>query len=454
MNPSPSPSAVPAAVPDRPGRVLRAVTIAACVPYLALKAAWIAGSRAGIPAGSTLLEHRTTMIVANAVTVLMDSAVIVLALLLTRPWGRRVPAWLLAVPAWVATGLLAPIMAGFPLELLVSALRGEKHTASSGAPFLADWVFAVVYTGFIVQGLCLGALFVRYARDRWGRLWRGRVGELPDGALGAAQRLTAGTAALFGLLPLAAHLLWLSGATAGLSPGRAGGRDASFYVMEALYVVFLAAAVAGGTLTAFRRGRALPVAVPLALAWVGSAATACWGGWLATASVTAVENIAERPTPLMDLTYAAHMIVGLLTATAGAHFLTERAARERAAENPGAPGAEGAGALGTEDADGRGTVSAMRGTGEADDRAGAVATGWRAGAAARPEAPAAGQAGTATASFPATVPSAVAAGPTAEAAETSAATGSAATAATGRPGSAAGSVPASPAGGAGRGSGG
>ncbi|POX46769.1 hypothetical protein C3489_31240 [Streptomyces sp. Ru71] len=319
-------SLAPAAsvAPDRPRRALRAVAIASCVPYLCLKAAWIGGSRVGIPDGSALLEHRATMAVANSVTVAMDAAVIVLALLLTRPWGLRVPAWLLALPAWVATGLLAPIMAGFPLQMLVTALGAAKHT--SGRPFLDDWVFGVVYTGFILQGLSLGALFVRYARERWGRLWRGRVWDLPAGVLGGAQRTTAVAAVVLALLPLAAHAVWLTGSTAGLSAGRVADRGGSFYVMEALYVVFLACALSGALLLAFRWGRPLPVALPLALAWLGSGATACWGGWLAVASLTGVEDIADRPTPLMDLTYAGHMIVGMLVAVVGGYFLAERSA--------------------------------------------------------------------------------------------------------------------------------
>ena len=128
--------------------------------------------------GSPRRKALTAMAVANVLTILMDGAVIVLALLLTRPWGRGVPAWLLAVPMWAATGLLAPVMAGYPLQMLVRAFGGSA-SGGDGEPFLHAWVFAVVYTGFIVQGLALGALFVLYARDRWGRLWRGRMWDLP-----------------------------------------------------------------------------------------------------------------------------------------------------------------------------------------------------------------------------------------------------------------------------------
>ena len=296
--------------------LLRLVAIAACVPYLCLKLAWIGGSRVGVPDGSPLLEQRVTMAIANGLTVVMDAAVIVLALLLTRPWGLRVPAWLLAVPMWVATGLLAPIMVGFPLQLAVHG--GEQ--GGDDRPFLAGWVFGVVYGGFIAQGLALGALFVGYTRGRWGHLWRGRVWELPAQSTAAAQRLTAVSAAVLALLPAALRLLWAFGSTAGrnTSDGR---------LTEAVFVVFLAAAVTGACRLAFRRSRPLPVTAPLALAWVGSAAVACWGAWMALAALVTSHDLAERPTPAMSLTYAVQMIVGLLVATVIAHHFADRSAR-------------------------------------------------------------------------------------------------------------------------------
>lgn len=321
---APAPENDAAVGPGRSRLALRAVAIVSCVPYLSLKVAWIAGSHIGIPAGSTLLEHRASMAVANSVTVLMDTAVIVLALVLTRPRGLRVPAWLLAFPAWVATGLLAPLMAGFPIQLLVGALGGTLDTTDDGGePFLHTWVYGVVYTGFIVQGLSLGALFVLYARDRWGGLWEGRVWELPVGVIGSAQRAIAVAATVLALLPLTAHLLWACGSTAGLNGTRIADRTSDFYVMEVLSAGFLVMAVTGGFLLAFRRGRALPVKLPLALAWVGSAALVCWAGWLALATLT---DMADGPTPLENYAYAGEMIVGILVACLGVHFLAERSA--------------------------------------------------------------------------------------------------------------------------------
>ena len=316
------------ATTDRPRRMLRAVAVVSCLPYLSLKVAWIAGSRLGIPDGSPLLEHRTAVAVANGVTVLMDACVIVLALVLTRPWGLRLPAWLLAVPMWVATGLLTPIMTGFPVQLLVTAFGGGVDaTDDGGEPFLHTWVFGVVYGGFIVQGLALGTLFALYARDRWGRLWRGRVWDQSRAVLGTtAQRTAALAAAVLALPPLTAHLLWACGSTFGLNDDLIADRTSDFHVVEAQSALFVAVAVTAGLMLAFRRGRALPVSVPLTLAWTASAAVACWSGWQAVASLVVTESAAERPTPLMNLTYAGGMIVGILVAGLAVRFLVARSA--------------------------------------------------------------------------------------------------------------------------------
>ncbi|RII18529.1 hypothetical protein DSC45_11470 [Streptomyces sp. YIM 130001] len=335
--PKPLTDAAPAAAPDTPPplgrtrRILRAVAIAGCLPYLVLKIIWVAGGEIGIPPDSSLLEHRTTMALANAGTVLMDGAVIVLVLLLTRPWGLRVPAWLLVVPLWIASGLLSPIVAGYPLQMVVRLFPGAPESGTTGAsePFLDDWVFAVVYPGFIVQALALGSLFVLYARDRWGHLWQGRLRDLPRTPTGPAQRITACAVALLTLLPVSMHLAWVAGSRSGLHPSRADEYTRDSAVLDLVYVGFSVATVVGVLLLAFPRGRSLPVRVPLALAWVGSGALGCWGGWMLVTSLAAVDDLTQQPTPVVQLTYAVQMIVGMLVAAFGAYFFAERAAAER-----------------------------------------------------------------------------------------------------------------------------
>ena len=309
-------------------RILRALAITACLPYLVLKIAWVSGSRVGIPDGSSLLDHHTTMVVANSASVLLDSMVVVLALLLTRSWGRRAPAWLLVVPVWAATGLLSPIVVGYPLQVLARIFGGAAAPAAGpdARPFLDEWVFTVVYTGFILQAVALGALFVPYARRRWGRLWRGPVSGTADrGPTLAAQRATALMAAALTLEPLTAHLLWATGSTRGLAPGQVSGRSSDFYSLEAAYVLFALATLAGVLLIAFPRAGSLPLRIPLSLTFVGSAALACWGGWMMLSGLIN-RDPAQRVTELMNLTYSMQVLAGMLVFTLGAYLFAERAA--------------------------------------------------------------------------------------------------------------------------------
>lgn len=302
-----------AQVTTRSQRALRAAAVLACLPYLSLKTAWVLGSDLGIPAGSSLLDGGATLRIANIVGVVMDAAVIVLALLLTRPWGQRVPAWLLIGPVWLATGLLTPIMLAYPAQV-VGHLAGGAQTTSAGSesgsgdPFLAEWVFGVVYTGFIVQGLALGALFALYSRRRWRHVWAGRLADLPGAR--PLQRVAAlGTAALT-MIPLTMHLAWAAGAKVGLTESRAGERTRDYYIVEAAFVVLAIATVVGVFLWVFRRAGRMSVWLPLGLCIAGSAGLAGWGGWLLV--VAAVNTDAVRGTTgLMSLTHVAQVAIGV-----------------------------------------------------------------------------------------------------------------------------------------------
>ncbi|MFE4611091.1 hypothetical protein ACFRK5_22530 [Streptomyces niveus] len=313
--------------PGRGVRALRAVAIASCLPYITLKILWIAGDRTGVPDGSALLDHRARMAVANGVSVVLDATVVVLALLLTQPWGRRVPAWLLVLPMWVAAGLLAPIMTGYPLQLAASVVEGSRPAPSNSEPFLDAWVFGVVYGGFILQGLTLGALFVRYARRRWGHLWRGAVGDPPATT---AIRATVTAGSLLALLPAVTHLLWAAGATTGLSADRVESRSTDFYLVEGVNGLFAVVAVVGTLLLVLQfrgggPGAGLSPRWPLAAAWVGSGTLGCWGGFLFLVTALPGEQD-QRAAGLMVLTYAVSMVAGLLLFSGVVSVLRRRAA--------------------------------------------------------------------------------------------------------------------------------
>ncbi|CAM5486781.1 Histidine kinase OS=Streptomyces rutgersensis OX=53451 GN=F0345_05360 PE=4 SV=1 [Streptomyces diastaticus subsp. diastaticus] len=306
------------AVPGRTDRAAAWLAVLACLPYLTLKTAWVAGSPVGIPPGSPLLDHSLVLRLANAGTVVMDGAVIVLVLLLVRPWGLRAPWWLLLVPAWIATGLLLPIVLGYPAQLLAGLLGASGGEAE---PFLANWVFAVVYGGFIVQALALGTLFARYVARRWPDVVRARLGGLrPGGSQRAPQWLAAGTLALTPL-PLALQLAWAAGASAGLdAPGSVNSR-----VVAATHACALLLAVAGTLSLTWRRPPRLPLGVPLAATWLGSGATLCWALWMLLPMVSGAA--ADETSPLLLLVHLVRTLVGALAGAGLVVALRARAGR-------------------------------------------------------------------------------------------------------------------------------
>ncbi|MFC9391611.1 hypothetical protein ACFTWS_00445 [Streptomyces sp. NPDC057027] len=325
---APLPAPAPAAGhrPSAARRALRALAILACLPYISLKVAWVAGGRLGIPDGSVLLEHPTMMVIANAVSVVADVLVVALALLLTQAWGRRFPAWLLALPMWAATGLLTPIMTGYPTQLAVALVTGDEKAAAPAEPFLDDWVFGVVYGGFILQGLALGTLFALYARDRWSHLWQGRLGELSARASGAGARALAVAGAVVALVPAALHLIWATGATAGLSARLIAERDSDDYVLEADRFVFIVVAVVLTLFLVLRRPARLRVRTTLALAWTASGAVGCWGAYLSLVALLPDPDPSKHVPGLVQLSYAGDMITGFLLAACVALFLRRRSA--------------------------------------------------------------------------------------------------------------------------------
>ena len=156
-------------------------TILVCLPYTLLKVAWLSGWSVGASTEGFIDTTR----VANGVTAGLDLAAIVLAIAFVAGWGRRIPAFLMAFPAWIATGLLAPVAMGFligtPLQLATGG--GNPFTGDEG---LSPWVFGIVYGGFVLQAALLLPGFVLHARERWPVV---TGGGLAAGGAGATQVL-------------------------------------------------------------------------------------------------------------------------------------------------------------------------------------------------------------------------------------------------------------------------
>ncbi|MFF1874618.1 hypothetical protein [Kitasatospora herbaricolor] len=311
-------------------KALCGIAVAACLPYLVLKLAWLSGSTFGVdnPGGSEAASLRAL----NALTVVMEAIAVAAALALTRPWGKRLPAWLPTLPMWIATGLLGNVLAAVPISLLTagSGDHPSDEPASRTSP-AAAFVGIAVNGGLTVQGLTLIPLFALYVHERWGHLLRGRIADLADSPTRPVQQLAAVSAALLSSLPLTMHLLWATRSDIGQSRALAEGRNSFAAALEVAHIGMTLAAATAGLLIAFRLPRQRPLVLPLALGWTGAGSMTAWGGWLLIASLIPTDTPAAGPRfpPLAELTYAVQLLVGVLVLVVGACALAERAAHLR-----------------------------------------------------------------------------------------------------------------------------
>lgn len=228
-----------------------------CLPYLSLKIAWALGSTIGVNSATFADATRG----ANLLTAALEVIAILLALAFVHPRGQRVPAFAVAFPTWIATGLLTPVVGGFLIGTPVHVLSG------GGNPFeddvLSGWVFLLVYGGFVLQAALLLAGFVLYARDRWpvaaggGREGAGR------GATRSLQDLLLGLGAAAALLFAGQQIWWaVRGGGSFTDPDPA---QRVLLVANGLLAVGAAAAM-WRLVTGGRLGRSV-----LALVWTGTA---------------------------------------------------------------------------------------------------------------------------------------------------------------------------------------
>ncbi|WP_232662150.1 hypothetical protein [Pseudonocardia sp. TRM90224] len=241
-------------------RALGWAAAAGTVPYLALKGIWLFGGHAGVADPALLADP--SVLVLNVVTAVMDLLVIVLALALVYPWGRRLPAWTLLLPVWVGTGFLAPMAIAVVPGLLLEASEAPPATM----PQLESWVQPMVYSGFAWQGVFLIAAFVLHARRRWDAAVR--VPGAPSGPLGQVLAVVAvggmATAAVSALLRL----------VDGVASGTASGA-----FIGAVHAGLGVAAIAG--MIALVKGRAERRWLAVGGVFAGSAAPFSWGLWAA-----------------------------------------------------------------------------------------------------------------------------------------------------------------------------
>lgn len=275
---------------------LSVIAIAATIPYLALKAHWIAGGRAGL--ADPEFGHSTVMMALNAATAVMEVVAVLLALAFVMHWGRRIPAVLIVAPMWVATGLLGQILITLPIQLILMSPHATAATDIAEGPIEA-WVFTMVYGSFSILGLSLIAGFALYARTRWGHAqrWQAPVGR------SAHPGHTAGIALVLALALGVVAVAQLPSGDAAVRGIRAGELIISLIAVMAVL--------------ALRFGVAprMPRWLPIGALFLASGAFASWGTYLLVVSIvpndlTAPEDVTGGAVAL----YVTKIVTGVVCA--------------------------------------------------------------------------------------------------------------------------------------------
>lgn len=256
------------------------LTIAATVPYLALKIIWICGGSLGVH-GNAMHSH--AFIAVNSLTVLMDGSAATAALSLVRPWGMRTPAPLMLFPVWAATGFLAPVVVGAPLSAIVDAVTGSR-AAESAERAIAIGVGAVGVAPALV-------------RIYWALYW----------ALGGRQG----------------------------APYRHSSLGS--YAVQGVFGAFASLGVYG-VVTLLRRTDDRPILRTLMVATVGTGTMFCWGFWgVLSAILTKVVGLSANEN-VMIAVGSLQMVCGAVLAALPS---SARATGRRRSSSPTGPGSSG-----------------------------------------------------------------------------------------------------------------
>jgi hypothetical protein len=321
------------------------VTLAAMLPYLTIKTAWLLGSEIGVAQPG--LMRTAPFIVGNLITALMELTGAALALALVHQWGQRLPAWLVLLPLWAAGGLLAPVMLAAPLGFLA----GISTTPAADAPIdgLEGWVYAVVYAGFILQGTGLAVAFTLHVRTRWPHLLdahlesptspsppqaatspsppRAATSASPPRAATSASTPRAATSAsppraalLTALgalvaLTVTARLYWALGGPTGLTSELQTGRSLAQRALDASTATLALTGLIGLLLLTSHRPRTLRAWPPLTAAALGTGAMFCSGSYQLTLLIAPHTPFDPTGGQWFALLLSAQVTAGLLGAT-------------------------------------------------------------------------------------------------------------------------------------------
>ncbi|MFK7691407.1 hypothetical protein [Paenibacillus sp. HJGM_3] len=233
----------------------------AVTPYLLIKMAWTFGLF--IP---TEQMGDTSWRAINAATAVIAIIGILLALAFSRPWGTRLPAWLVAFPVWVGTGLLVPML------ILAPVLGPAAMTRDKGAGAADVWVYEQLFVmvSLVGVGICLPIALAGYAKARWPEAFGGSLDyrELKGNTWQLQQtlaRLVGAGCILLGII----KVFWAAGGTLGIDPARLDERDVWWHLLT-LSIGAWSLAGAWGLLVLTSRNGSRSFLPPMASAWISS----------------------------------------------------------------------------------------------------------------------------------------------------------------------------------------
>ncbi|MCI1775847.1 MAG: hypothetical protein LKI04_17655 [Paenibacillus lautus] len=231
------------------------------LPYLLIKIAWTLGFF--MP---TEQMGDASWRAINAATVVLAMIGILLALAFSMSWGERLPAWLVALPIWMGTGLLVPML------LLAPVLGPAAMTRDKEAGAADVWVYEqfFVMISLVGVGICLPLALAGYARTRWPEAFGTFMDyrDLPGNTLKLQQtlaKLVVAGCILLGTI----KVFWAVGGTFGIDPARVDERDVWWHLLTFSTGAWSIAGAWGARVLTSDNGtrRFLP---PMATVWISS----------------------------------------------------------------------------------------------------------------------------------------------------------------------------------------
>ncbi|WP_258343471.1 DUF3995 domain-containing protein [Saccharopolyspora gregorii] len=123
---------------------------------------WLAGGTIGLPPGTSVTSNLPLLVI-DIVAIPLCAVAVAVALAPVRPWGRRVPGWLLHAAVWGSAALLAVHAAPSVVDWL--ALASGRLAVADLDP-MARFATVVYEPVFLTGGLLFGLTGLGCLRGR------------------------------------------------------------------------------------------------------------------------------------------------------------------------------------------------------------------------------------------------------------------------------------------------